>query len=221
MTTLAGTTDQESKQPPSADTNPPNKKAKVDDEWIRVGRVSLKMSERGVVSENAELNDLVINCAQTIMYSQFPHLNNGFQSTLLLPKLRPFDSWMPNYIQVFHVRSRRHWITVTTKDCSCGEVIVYDTLYDDVDCSTKTVLEHLFSCSKEGLSYKMADGIQKQQGVTDCGVFAIAFAVSLAYGNHHYSNKINFGLIRMHGSTTFYNFSKSSLIIISMNILIL
>ena len=29
----------------------------------------------------------------------------------------------------------------------------------------------------------MADGIQKQQGVTDCGIFAIAFAVSLAYGN--------------------------------------
>ena len=93
--TLAGKTDKENKQPSSADTNPPNKKAKVDDEWIRVGRVCLKMSERCVVSENAELNDLVINSSQTIMQRQFPHLADGFQSTLLLPTLLPFDSWMP------------------------------------------------------------------------------------------------------------------------------
>ena len=115
------------------------------------------------------------------MQRQFPHLADGFQSTLLLPTLLPFDSWMPNYIQIVQVQSQRHWITVTTKDCSCGEVIVYDTLYDNVDFSTKTMLERLFSCGKEGLSYKMADGIQKQQGVTDCGIFTLTFAVSLAY----------------------------------------
>ena len=94
-------------------------------------------------------NDLVINCAQIIMRSQFPHLVDGFQSTLLLPTLWPFDSWMPNYIQIVHVQSRRHGITVTTKDCSCGEVIVYDTLFDNIDCSTKIMLERLFSCGKE------------------------------------------------------------------------
>ena len=52
VTTLAGKTDKENKQPPSADTNPPNKKVKVDDEWIREGRVCLKMSERQMVSRD-------------------------------------------------------------------------------------------------------------------------------------------------------------------------
>ena len=71
---------------------------------------------------------------------------------------------------------------MTTKDCSHEEVMVYDTLYDNIDCTTKKMLEGLFNCGKEAcLSCKMANGIQKQQGVVDCSFFAIAFVVSLAY----------------------------------------
>ena len=40
----------------TSDSNPPTKKAKVDDvgEWIKVGQESLKMSERHLVSDNEE-----------------------------------------------------------------------------------------------------------------------------------------------------------------------
>ena len=105
------------------------------DEWIHIDKIVLKMSEKLLVLQNGELNDLVINCAQKILQNQFP-LVNGFQSMLLLPTMSSFDKWISNYIQIYHVHGN-HWITVTTKGCGFHEVMIYDSLYDDIDCTTK------------------------------------------------------------------------------------
>ena len=62
---------------------------------------------------------------------------------------------------------------------------VYDLLYTNVDDGTKRKVEKVFgSCVKFNLTI-----VQKQVGVTDCGLFAIAFATSLAFGSASVSFK--------------------------------
>ena len=72
-----------------------------------------------------------------------------------------------------------HWITVTTKGCKNGEVLVYDSLFDNVDPVTMATFQRIFNMPD--LTYKMV-GVQKQRGVTDCGTFSIANATALAFG---------------------------------------
>ena len=72
-----------------------------------------------------------------------------------------------------------HWITVSTIGCQPGEINVYDTLYADVDVTTKHKIERVFGSS---VIYKLPN-IQKQEGIKDCGLFAIAIATDIAFGN--------------------------------------
>jgi len=68
-----------------------------------------------------------------------------------------------------------HWITVS---CKPGEVDVYDSLYTDVDDNANCKIEKVL---ESHIKFNMAS-VQRQIGVTDCGVFAIAVATSLAFG---------------------------------------
>ena len=71
-------------------------------------------------------------------------------------------------------------MTVSTIGCQPGEIKVYDSLYDDVDVTIKNKLEKTFACK---LHY-IIPRLQKQQGVKDCGLFAVAFATNLAHGRN-------------------------------------
>ena len=84
--------------------------------------------------------------------------------------------WVDNYLQVVHSRSNRQ-ITVSTIGCQRDEIKVYDSLYDKVD-ATKNKSEKTFACK---IQYTLSRG-QKQQGVKDCGLFAVAFATDIAHG---------------------------------------
>ena len=55
---------------------------------------------------------------------------------------------------------------------------MYDSLYTDVDDGTKCKIEKVL---RSKIKFNMAT-VQKQVGSTDCGVFAVAFATSLAFG---------------------------------------
>ena len=58
-----------------------------------------------------------------------------------------------------------------------GEVCVYDSLYTSVDDITKKSIADVFALST--IKYTIPP-IQKQEGSTDCGLFAIAIATYLA-----------------------------------------
>ena len=76
-----------------------------------------------------------------------------------------------------HSRSN-HWITVSTIDCQPGEIKVHNSLYDEVDAATKNKLEKTFACKIQYILPR----VQKQHGLKDCGLFAVAFATDIAYG---------------------------------------
>ena len=56
---------------------------------------------------------------------------------------------------------------------------MYDTLFDKLDFETKSVVKKMFGLKTAG-NINMVP-VQKQQGSKDCGVFAIAKMVSLAF----------------------------------------
>ena len=56
-----------------------------------------------------------------------------------------------------------------------GVVAVYDSLYDSLDSSTLDILEWLYG---QSYNYHLID-FSKQNGITDCGLYAIAVGVLL------------------------------------------
>ena len=145
-------------------------KREIQHVWVRFGKSSLTMEERVAINYGKQLNDRHINHAQAIIRSQFGI--NGLQLTLHQYTRKPAK----NDLQIIHSRNN-HWITVSTILSMPGCVNVYDSLFDDTDADTSKVIRDLFSNGE--LQIKMQK-VQKQQGSDDCGLFAIAFAVSLA-----------------------------------------
>ena len=84
-------------------------------------------------------------------------------------------------IQIVHCKDRKHWILATTVGCPRDVVKVYDSMFSFLDQKTKTVIENLFTVSNSLLQIKVMKS-QKQSGYTDCGVFSIANATTIAFG---------------------------------------
>ena len=74
--------------------------------------------------------------------------------------------------------------------CQPGEIKVYDSLFDDIDDGTKWKMEKTFASKIKLISCK----VLKQKGLKDCGLFAVAFVTSIAYGQdfEYNQSKITF-----------------------------
>ena len=123
-----------------------------------------------------ELTDREINHSQKLLKVQFPKLN-GLRLTLCQES--PLNEPTRNWLQIIYCQRRKHWITTTTISCNDGMVKVYDSFYRHLDESTKKILYQVFP---NDTNIKVVRTSQKQEGAKDCGLFAIAFATSLAYG---------------------------------------
>ena len=64
--------------------------------------------------------------------------------------------------------------------CKTGEINVYDSLYSDLDEVTKCKVQRVFG-SSTGITFNFPN-VQRQVELTDYGLFAVAFATSLAFG---------------------------------------
>ena len=129
-----------------------------------------------------ELSDIHVNLAQRLLRAQFPNLN-GLLSTLLQEKdTMAIEKKEKEMLQIIHSTNRHHWIVATTIGSKGeGEVLVYDSLFKTLDGETKKVVCSLFK-SLPVANIKVVKS-QKQRGVKDCGLFAVAFATAaLAHG---------------------------------------
>ena len=143
-------------------------------------QVKVQVQSRYIDTEHIimgeKLSDGDINHAQKILKAQFPKLN-GLRLTLYQD--RPSEQVTDNWVQVIHCLRRDHWILATTINCDDGMVLIYDSVFRNVDEPTKRVLYNVFpSCTKVKVSGKT----QNQKGGYDCGLYALAFATSLAFG---------------------------------------
>ena len=132
------------------------------------------------------LIDESINVAQSLLSKQFPKVC-GFQDTVI-GKLQEFDviPTEKNYIHILH-DSSLHWVCVANMETRKKDnAILY--LYD---CLRKKHISKDVTAQIESYAYHpgpqltiLSKSVQQQGNGVDCGVYAIAFATSLAYGSN-------------------------------------
>ena len=122
------------------------------------------------------LQDIHIAMAGALLKKQFPE-KAGLQPTVYnSERLQPQSE---GTIQIHFDRQRKHW---TSSTFSGGMVRYYDSLYpgdlsEDIRNQLRSLYGHLMKTPKV-----MVVRVQQQQGTVDCGLFAIAYAVSVANG---------------------------------------
>ena len=141
------------------------------------------------IEKGEKLTDLHIDYAQQLIKCQFPLLN-GLQSTLYQAK-KPACKPLKDHLQIIHSRGD-HWIVAST--VSSKDVLVFDSVYCQLDSATKDIIENLFLPD----TIKVVQGMQKQEGGRDCGVFAIATITAIAHGYDPTKMKFDQMAIRNH-----------------------
>ena len=106
--------------------------------------------------------------------------------------MRNFDVVSSEFVQILHIGTD-HWVCISNIGCLPGNVNLYDSLFYDV---VSKEVEHQTNYLLGGDLVKLSvPPVQQQTNGSDCGVFAIAFAVCLAFGND--PRHVNFDIKNM------------------------
>ena len=152
------------------------------DIWIKVGNHLLKGDEKSILlSSDMWLNDIIINAAQSPTKVKYPQIG-GFQDTLLQWRLS-FSVENGEFIQILN-HGNNHWITVTNIGMSTmSAVCVFDSLNGKrFSHEMQKIIASILHPNKTEVLMKVED-VQFQEDGHSCGLFAIAFAVSLCHGD--------------------------------------
>lgn len=148
------------------------------------------------------LEDTEIDKTSGILRQSFPHIN-GLQSVCVVSALQA-DKVKHPFLQMIHTH-RQHWVTVTTIDCNQGTVRVFDSMYRRCDPALVQQIVSLIPWDiKSGLKLEFAK-YQVQRNKADCGLFAIAAAVALAFKLNPSDLKFDDSKLRGHLHTCLSN----------------
>ena len=148
-----------------------------DSPWLP--NLNLRTADRDILLSKGEwLNDLLIDAAQSVLKTENNDLS-GFQSTVLGQNLS-FNPEQREFVQILH-NGRGHWLTVSTVGAPSSSVFVYDSLYSSASPSQMMQIASLLYSKEKKISLLFKD-VQMQDGSSDCGVFAIAFATAITFG---------------------------------------
>ena len=156
---------------------------------MSIYKITLYAQDESLLLENHELNDKHINVSQKLLLHQFPSFQ-GLKSSLVQDNI---GFWTNNYIQIFHSHSC-HWITASTIGCQPDTINIYDSLFKDIDDVTKNKSNTVFGSS---IKFQLPQ-VQMQKERTECGLFVIAFAVALAFGDNPVTCKFDQSKMRSH-----------------------
>ncbi len=147
--------------------------------WIE--ELNLYPSQKQSIINGNWLCDGVIEAAQKLMKKAYPMIK-GLQSPILGETLA-FSIHVGEFVQVINV-SRAHWITISTIGCSTGEVNVYDSLTScDLSSRVKQQIASICFSREHNITLNFRS-VQQQQGGSDCGLYSLAFALSLCAGKN-------------------------------------
>ena len=137
---------------------------------------SLLKKDKTILEQGKWLNDRIINGAQKLLKRQFP-LIDGLHSTISIAANQA-DVLRGGAIQILHVDGN-HWICIKIGEDK-SEVKIFDSLYSTIKISLVDQLMKLLHSNKDEITFHSMH-IQRQAGVADCGLYAIAVATSLCY----------------------------------------
>ena len=129
--------------------------------------------------QDGMLSDADISAAMDLLAEQFPDMG-GLQDPVL-GSVMQFDVVTGPFVQILH-DGDLHWVTAASAPRGvAADVIVYDSLYNDIGMHLKMQIASLVHSGQPSLAYTV-DCSQRQAGTVDCGVFAIACATSVCHG---------------------------------------
>ena len=148
-------------------------------------KLLLSDNEKSSIQNKEMLSDESINLAQTMLSNQFPELD-GLMDTVLC-QTNGFDvlATTKKAVQILYT-SAQHWICVAnldTKRRANNYIAVYDSLSSGGLTSSVASQLACICCTPEKSIRVDIKCVQQQENGVDCGVFAIAFATSLAFGS--------------------------------------
>ena len=139
---------------------------------------NLQDSDYDVINDSSGwLNGDIVQAAQVLIQDVSPLLEGLQRPTL--GRVRNFDVVSGKFIQILHTGSS-HWVCISNIGCLPGKVHLYDSLFHDV--ISQEVEDQTNDLLGGNLVSVEFVPVQQQTNDSDCGVFAIAFAVSLALG---------------------------------------
>ena len=150
-----------------------------DTKWVQFGFITLTTSHKKILQSKGQwLDDSIMTAAQNLLKEQFPQVG-GLQPPILGDTLS-MEPTRGEFIQVLCIR-QNHWICISNMGCQHSTVKVYDSLHGRLDDHTKKIVADVMQCTDECIQILYPD-VQDQSGASDCGLFAVAFATSLCYG---------------------------------------
>ena len=144
----------------------------------------LSDQEERIIMKNEMLTDESINLAQNHLHEAFPSIS-GLQDTAI-GATQTFNVVSGNFIQILH-DGNLHWV--------CTSNISFDSATDVSDINVYDSYNHgyITKMTKRQMATFMfvelpemntyIKSVQQQPNGVDCGVFAIAFATALAFGD--------------------------------------
>ena len=158
-------------------------------------RAVRKRADKVVVRGVEVVYKNVINRAQSLLKKQFPG-QNGLQSTNVLKEKKMWKSVPESFIQIIH--DDNHWVCASNHKCRSGEVEIFDSVVkEEVSTTVRRQLATILQTLRPRMTMTRVS-VQQQSGGSDCGVFAIAFAVALAHGQDPATLTFNQGVMREH-----------------------
>ena len=135
----------------------------------------LKISTPG-----AMITDESINIAQNLLSSQFPQLK-GLENSTLGP-INGFSVFRDQFIQVLHTGSA-HWICTSNMNCPKNTISYYDSLCTGRPAlAIKQQIAQFMHSSDPNITINIIPVQQQKSRTNNCGLFALAYATSLAFG---------------------------------------
>ena len=133
-----------------------------------------------IASPNGWLDCVIIHEAHIIL-KRIGNLKGiqGFQRPTLGP-VRQFDIMTGPFIQIVDINNN-HWICLSSIHSPPGYVNVYDSLSTPV---TQEIIRLAYDLTGPAFQGIHCIPVQQQKNLSDCGVFSIAFATSLLYGQN-------------------------------------
>lgn len=169
--------------------------------WCKIGATVLTLADEVVLLTGQCLNDRHINAMQCLLREEFPFvegLHDHTTTTDVLPAASVQVTAATDVIQIHHVG--QHWLVSAAVR---NQVQVYASLLPE-SCSPLPLRQQLatvyrrFCRGPDGIIDVQIKCTQKQQQPADCGLFAIANAVSLASGIDPADIQYNQDLMRSH-----------------------
>eukprot|EP00731_Ephydatia_muelleri_P006550 Em0003g798a len=138
----------------------------------------LTTEDKKMITSGGWLSDEIVDAGQKLLKSMYPHIQ-GLQE-VALGMVLSYSIAKSEFIQIMNT-GKHHWVTVSNINCNDEEIHVYDCASGSPTSSLLNQIASIVCTPKDMIKLTYVD-VQMQQGCDDCGLFAIAFATSLARG---------------------------------------